>query len=155
MFHVAVFTHFYCYERFQWMTILPTIIANLKQMDCQIFLWQKWIYSGSAENCNLGSATMMSHVQVSTWQGKETVFTERKRKLEGYSKLRAWLFTGWVLARKEVLVGLRCLCRVWELPLLVSQLYLIEVCVYYRFLLCCAGLSRSVYFVGGLLDCFL
>ena len=68
------------------MTVLPTIV-DLKQIDCQIFLQQKWICSGSAENCNLGCATMMSHVQVSTWQGKETVFTGRKRKLEGYSKL--------------------------------------------------------------------
>ena len=89
--------------------------------------------------------------------GKErrTCLQRGKRSWWGYSKPRVWLFTGWVLARKEVLVGLGYLCRVWELPLLVSQLYLVEVCVYYRFLLCCAGLSRSVYLAGGLLDCFL
>ena len=81
------------------MTILPTI-ANMKQIGCQIFLWKKWIYSGSEENCNLGSVTMMSQVQVSTWQGKENVFIERKRKLEGLQQTKSLAFH-WLSACQE------------------------------------------------------
>ena len=150
MFHVAVFTHFYCYERFQRMTILPTI-ANMKQIGCQIFLWQKWIYSGSEENCNLGSVTTMSHVQVSTRQGKENVFIERKRKLEGLQQTKSLAFH-WLRACQErspcwaalSLQGVRAP------PSGLPTLLKIEVCVYYV-----SSVSRAVYFVGGHLDCFL
>ena len=56
---------------------------DLKQTT-SYFSREKWVCSGSAENCNLGSATMKSHVHVPTWQGKNT-FTEEKEDLEGYS----------------------------------------------------------------------
>ena len=42
--------------------------VELKQIDCQIFLQQRLVYLGSAENCSSGSATMMSHVLVPIWQ---------------------------------------------------------------------------------------
>lgn len=45
--------------------------TDLKQMDCLIFLLQKWIYLGLAKNCNIGSATTASHMQVPAGQGKE------------------------------------------------------------------------------------
>ena len=63
---------------------LATIaVADLKQIDYQIFLQQRWIHLGSAENCNLVSVTMVSHVQILTQQGKENTFKEGKRKLRG------------------------------------------------------------------------
>lgn len=52
---------------------------------------------GSAENYNLGSATMQSCVQALAWQGKENPFIERKRKL-GELQQRVH---GFSLARKE------------------------------------------------------
>ena len=76
--------------------------VDLKQIDCQIFLQERWIYSGSAENCNLGSATMVSFRQVPAQQGEENSFIEGKGSWEGYSKQGVlWLFFGWVLARRE------------------------------------------------------
>ena len=38
--------------------------VDLKQIDCQLFLQQKWVYSVSAKNCSSRSATMVSHVQI-------------------------------------------------------------------------------------------
>ena len=56
--------------------------SDQKPIDYQIFFQQRWIYSGLAQNCSLGSAIMMSQGQVLTHQGKENTFTER-RKLGG------------------------------------------------------------------------
>ena len=36
-------------------------IIDLKQIDSYFFS-STWVYSGSAKNCNLGSASMVSHV---------------------------------------------------------------------------------------------
>ena len=55
--------------------------VGLKQTDYQIFLQEIWIYSGSAENCNSASATMVSHMQVHTRQGKEKALIRRKKKV--------------------------------------------------------------------------
>ena len=52
--------------------------VDMKQIDYQIFLQQRWVYLGSAENCNSVSATMVSHMQVSKGQGKENSFIEGK-----------------------------------------------------------------------------
>ena len=41
------------------------------------------VYSGSAKNCNLGSATMVGHVQIPMTQGEEKAFKEGERKLGG------------------------------------------------------------------------
>lgn len=60
-------------------------IIDLKQTDWHLFLQlkkKKKAWSGSAENCSSGSATMVSHVQVSAQQGKNS-FLEGKRKTEG------------------------------------------------------------------------
>ena len=54
--------------------------VDLRQIDFQLFLQHKRVYSGSAEN---GSATMASHVQVPSKNGKENAFTEGKRNLGG------------------------------------------------------------------------
>ena len=84
---------------------------------------------------NSGSANMMSHVQLPTCQMKNT-FVEGKGSWEGYSKQRVH---GFSLAefnqeRRGVFI-LGCFClRVWELPLLVSQLCLIEVSVCFQIL---------------------
>ena len=51
--------------------------VDLKQIDCQLFLQQKWVQSELAENCNLRSATMVSHVQVPSWQEENTFQREK------------------------------------------------------------------------------
>ena len=57
---------------------------------------------------------------------KRTLLYRGKESWEGFSKQSPWIIIGWVLPRKEegVLLpdGLCKLWRVWELPLLVSQL---------------------------------
>lgn len=50
------------------------------EMDCKRFLQQRQVDSGSAENCNAGSATLVSHISAPI-QGKENSHIERKRKL--------------------------------------------------------------------------
>ena len=64
-----------------------------------ISLAKKWIYSGWAENYNLGSAIMRSHLQVPTWQGKKNPLY--KGKWESCSKQCLWLNIDWVLAKKN------------------------------------------------------
>ena len=62
--------------------------------DCQIFLQERWIYSGSA--------TMVSLIVDPKWQGKKNSYREEKGSCEGHSKTKStWFFIGWVLARKE------------------------------------------------------
>lgn len=51
---------------------LGTPGVDLKQSDCQVSLWQKWAYSGLAENYNLGSKA--SHMHVLSEQEEENVF---------------------------------------------------------------------------------
>ena len=57
--------------------------VDLKQIDCQIFLQQRWVYLRSAETCHLGSIIMMRHLQIPAGQGKENVFAKGKRKRGG------------------------------------------------------------------------
>ena len=52
--------------------------VNLEQIDCQMFLQQRWVYLGSAENCSSGSATMASQVQVPARRGKESLLSRRE-----------------------------------------------------------------------------
>jgi len=50
--------------------------ADLKWIDYQVFLQQRWVYLGATENCNLRSASLMSHRQVSTQKGNVNTFIE-------------------------------------------------------------------------------
>ena len=92
--------------------------VDLQQTDCQIFLQQRWVYSGLAESCTLGSAATVSHMQVLAWQEKETTFIDGKRKFGGgrWSEQREsmafhWLSPCWERRGNFVLpVGL-CYCR--------------------------------------------
>ena len=63
-------------------------------MNCQIFLQQTWVYSGSAENCTSGLKAMVSCEPVTPEQGKEDAFTEGKGRYEGDSKKSLWFFIG-------------------------------------------------------------
>ena len=54
--------------------------VDLKQIDCQLFLQQKCVYSQSTKTCNLGSVTMASHTSS---MPLEDSYREGKRKLEG------------------------------------------------------------------------
>ena len=75
--------------------------VDLKQIDCQIFLQQRWLYLRSAENCNSVSATIASHMQVLTWQGKRNTFCREEKKIGRALIKSLWLFIGWVLTRRE------------------------------------------------------
>ena len=72
---------FYYYP--SWLDIrqILTVMCDLKQTDCQVFLQQRWAYQGSAENCNSGPATMVSHIQSLPEQGKENFLIERKTEI--------------------------------------------------------------------------
>ena len=67
------------------MIILP--VVDLKQIDCQIVLQPRWVYSGSREDCGLGSTTTASHMQVPEGQRKNN-FIDRKGSWKGCSKQR-------------------------------------------------------------------
>ena len=54
--------------------------VDLKQIESQLFLQQKLVYSGSAKNCNLESA---HHMHVPTQQEEDNAFIEGKMKLGG------------------------------------------------------------------------
>lgn len=65
---------------------------DLKQIDCQIFLKQRWVYLGLAENCNLRFITM-SLIKVLTYKGRRTLLQRGKGSLEDYSKQRVQGFS--------------------------------------------------------------
>ena len=58
--------------------------VDLKQINCQLFLQQKWVYSSSAKNCSSESATIANRMQVLSKNGKENSFIKGKRKLGGF-----------------------------------------------------------------------
>lgn len=55
-----------------------TECCDLKQIDCQSFLQQRWVYQKSAEICSSGSATKRSHVQVPMWCRKNALNKGKK-----------------------------------------------------------------------------
>ena len=66
---------------------------DLKQIDCQVFLRQRWVYLGSAENCNPRSATLVEpHAcpqqarerECFYWEEKE-VQRARASRVQGFS----------------------------------------------------------------------
>ena len=74
--------------KFMWRTLeleekkkLFLFGCDLKQIDCHLFLQQRWVYLWSAENCNSGSTIMVSHVQVSAHQEKASVFMEGEKNV--------------------------------------------------------------------------
>ena len=82
-------------------SIYKALDIDLEQIDCQVLFQQRWGYLGSAKNCNLGSATMVSHMQFLAREGEENSKHRGKGSWEGCSKKSPWLFIGWVLASKE------------------------------------------------------
>ena len=72
-----------------------------KTIGCHMLLQEIWMYSWSAENCSLGSATMLSHMQVPPQQGNKNAFYREEKEVERAVVNSLWLFTGWVFARKE------------------------------------------------------
>ena len=57
-------------------------LTDLKQIDCQIFLQHIWVYSGLTENCNLQSATMVSHVQIPLHSKRSDMLLQRGEEKE-------------------------------------------------------------------------
>ena len=52
---------------------------GLKHIDCQVFLQQRWAYSGSAGKYSSGSATVVSHVEFQHSEGKRALLWRRGR----------------------------------------------------------------------------
>lgn len=75
--------------------------VNLKQVDCQVFLQQRWIYSGSAENCSSESATMVSHMQVPYCKGQRKLLQRWGKEAGRAVEKSPRLFIGLVLSRKD------------------------------------------------------
>ena len=55
-----------------WSVGIPFV--DLKWIDYQVFLQQRWVYLGATENCKLGSASLVSQMQVSTQKGNMNTF---------------------------------------------------------------------------------
>ena len=60
--------------------------CDLKQMNCQLFLQQRWVYSESSKNCNSRLATKANQVQVPTWQRKELLLQKGRGSWKSCSK---------------------------------------------------------------------
>lgn len=58
-------------------------IVEQKNTDCQIFLQQRWLYSRSAENCNVRFATMVSHITLPPSKERRKLLESGKRKWTG------------------------------------------------------------------------
>ena len=100
----------------------PLRLFELKQIEWQIFLQQRWV--GPGENCNLGSATMVSHWNSHSHKEWEGFYREEMEDGKAIINKESMAFIDWVLIRKEIflLVGLYC-HRAWKLPIPVSQLF--------------------------------
>lgn len=55
--------------------------VELKQMHCQTVLWQRFVYSESAENCSQRSVTIVSHAQVPPLQRKVSTFIGKEKEV--------------------------------------------------------------------------
>ena len=106
--------------------------VDLKQIDCHIFLQQRWVYLGSTENCNSASTTIVRCVQIPLVTREKEHFLQRwKWSWEGYINKEPmafhWLSPCWEKGGTFLLpVELSYCHRVWELPILVSQIFLIR-----------------------------
>ena len=110
--------------------------ADIKQIDCQIFLQERWVYSGSAEFYfrvfNHEEPHRSPHIHE-----KEPSFIEGKRELDDCSQWRVHgFFVDWVCARKQevsfFLLGSVIIAE-YETFFLILRLYLIEVSTYYYY----------------------
>lgn len=67
----------------------------LKQIDFQIFLWQRWLYLRSIEYCNLRPATKVSHMKV-LHTAKEGKYCYRGEKEVGRAIVNKVIFFHWL-----------------------------------------------------------
>lgn len=106
--------------------------ADLKQTNCQVFLQQRRIYSGSAKNCNWGPTNVMSHVQVPTQQGKEKLL-QRGKGSWGPRVIEEPMASHWLSPHQERSSS-SCWDLLWHgawvLPLLFPDSYLTEISIY-------------------------
>lgn len=93
----------YSISLFQFLLFIFLLMSSVdqKQKDYQIFPQQRWVYMGSAKNWNQVYEVVVSHVQVPSQQEKETIFTERKRKLGEVENKKIHGFSLAELARKK------------------------------------------------------
>ena len=105
----------------------------LKQIDCQIFLQQRWIYWGLANHYNLASASIVSHGEPHPSlcrARKGELFYRGKEEVEGTRVTEFIAFHQMSACREKRGVFLLPA----GLPLLVSWCYLIEVSLSLSFL---------------------
>ena len=119
---------------------VPVCLSNqwnvdLKKIECQIFLHQRWVYSGSAENCNSGSAPVVSPCKT-LHSRRRRMLLYREKEAGRAAVNKESMASYWLRPCQErrgvflLPLGLCYLHRVWELLLLVSQLCITEVSVY-------------------------
>ena len=114
-------------------------LSKLREIMKDREAWHAAVHEVSKSQIRLSdwtatATTMVSHMQVPTWQGKEHTLIEEKESCEGYSKQKPWFFLladlwqcliGWVLARKEKDIfllpfGIFTGCQASGLPTLFS-----------------------------------
>ena len=136
----TVFFHFFNLE-------IEQAIIGLKLISCQIFLQQRWVYFRPLENCKFGVRNY-NKACTSPYRIREDKFFYRGEKNIGRviaNKNSMAFYQLSTLPGKTCLLpgGLCYHHKAWELPLLVSQLYLIEVSVM-NFLHCTSSLMSLI-----------
>ena len=74
-----------------------TEIVDIKSINYQIFLQQRWTCLGSAENCNVGPVNGSGHVQVPRGEGRRPLLRRRWEVVRAMETKRQELFAGRVL----------------------------------------------------------
>lgn len=101
-------------------------VDDIKHIDCQLFLTKMGLFSISRKWQIWECEIMVSHMQLSLWQGEDSIYIKGKKSWESYNKQSPWLFISWVWGRKRSLAT-SCWTLIsshdMKLPFLVSQLY--------------------------------
>ena len=99
---------------------------DIKQIDWQIFLQERWLSSESEEYCNSGSATMVSHMQSLTRDGELLQRGKGSWQKESFFSCWAQLSSQGMRTPPSYLPNLRN----WDAYLLISYTYAYVVFTY-------------------------
>ena len=99
--------------------------ADLKQTNCQVFLQQRWVYSGSAENCNWGPTNVIAMCKFPHSKGRKSFYREEK-EVGGARVIEEPVASHWLSPHQEKNPSSSYWDLLWHgtwvLPLLVSRL---------------------------------
>ena len=100
---------------------------DLKHIDCQVFLQQRWVFWVYCRELQFRVCNLCSLCGSLPRPGKEHCFIERKRSLRALMN-KEFMGFHWLSPCQErrAFFGALLFYRVGELPLLVSQLHLID-----------------------------